>query len=96
MRILRLADPDPQARSRTPLGDSLIQLKTDASQRGRQPQVHTGEIEVQNWQDRWDENQDQIARRLALIETELDRLLGPGPEALQLAVFQEETSAADS
>ena len=95
MRILRLADPDAQARSRTPLGDSLVQLKTGSTTRSKQPEVHSGEIEIQNWQDRWHENQDQIARQLALIEAELDRLLGPGPESLQLGVFQDDTSAVE-
>lgn len=96
MRILRLADPDSQARSRTPLGDSLINLKNTQVVGIRRPVVHSDETDLRNWHDRWDENQDEIARRLALIETELDRLLGPGPESLQLAVFQEEPARTDA
>lgn len=87
MRILRLADPDARARSRTPLGESLIQLGT-SQPTGRQPDAQADPENVKTWHDRWDENQEQITRRLALIEVELDRLLGPGPESLQLAVFQ--------
>lgn len=90
MRILRLADPDSQARSRTPLGDSLISLKSNQVVGMRRPAIHSDETELKNWHDRWGENQGEIARRLALVASEMDRLLGPGPEALQLAVFHEE------
>lgn len=92
MRILRLADPDSQARSRTRLGESLIQLKSSDSPLRQAGVTPADQAELHSWHDRWHANQEQITRRLSLIEAELDRLVSPepepDPEGPVLAVFE--------
>mgnify|MGYP001337989209 CR=1 FL=1 len=94
MRILRLADPDSQARSRTSLGESLIQLKSGQPPAKETAVTQADQTELQSWHDRFSSNHEQITRRLSLIEAELDRLVGPGPEPPQLTVFEERAEVA--
>lgn len=86
MRNLRIADPDSETRNHSPLGNCLLQLDQDAVPK---PAAVPEEAPA-SWQEKWNANQDQISSRLALIESELDRLANTGPEPPQLSVFDSE------
>jgi hypothetical protein len=89
MRNLRIADPDFEARARSPLGDCLIQLDTETD-------VKPAEVSTQaavDWQEQWSAGSEQISSRLALIGAELDRLAAVGPEQPLLSVFDSEVES---
>lgn len=90
MDTIRLADLDHHSITSSPLDDRLLQLNSDSdsSSHSDDARVAThspattvpGEAspEFVLWTDRFEANRDQITRRLALIEAELDRLETPG------------------
>ena len=90
MSRLRLADPDYAYRSRTPLGECLIQLIATPDVPVSTAPEPLSDDQFQEWQTRWAGQQDQIARRLAMIEEELDRLADSPASFPTLRVFGNE------
>ncbi len=75
MPLLRLADFDCESTA-SPLGDCLIQLKGGPVKTATVPDetVRQDGPRIRDWKEQWELNREQISRRLALIEAELDRL----------------------
>lgn len=85
METIRLADLDHHSISNSPLDDRLLQLSSDSessSRRATESVIEQSPVasakagdskEFASWTDRFDANREQITRRLALIEAELNR-----------------------
>jgi hypothetical protein len=89
METIRLADLDVHSIAASPLDDRLLNLNSDSDDPA--PVSESAETpdpspEFVSWQDRFAANRDQITRRLAVIETELDRQETPGGSP-QLGVY---------
>lgn len=85
MRHPRLADLDYRSHSRSPLGESLIQLVTRPEPTtDTEPLANQQTQEFDDWKKHWDDNQKQITQRLSLIESELDRLPTVGNPTLSV------------
>lgn len=89
MRNLRIADPDFEQRTHSPLADCLIHLDTETEALPTQPTPS----QPTDWQARWSEGNGQISEKLALIEAELDRLAAVGPEQPLLSVFDSDAES---
>jgi hypothetical protein len=92
MTQLKLADTNYFDRQRTPLGECLIQLVAVPEMLISTPDEPAFSQQYQDWQDRWSGQQGLIARRLAVIEEELDRLAEERPEMPQSGMFGAEKS----
>ena len=69
---------------RSRIGQSLIRLQRNLEQtRHEEDQV---ESMFNTWQEKWSNRRDQIARRLELIETQLESLAGDADDSPRLAV----------
>jgi hypothetical protein len=79
---------DGLRRSRSRLGNSLLRLQQNLEE-SRQTTTLTDE-QFQAWQDRWYDRREQIARRLELIDRQLDSLVERDrAERPQLSVVSE-------
>ena len=88
METIRLADLDVYSIAASPLDDRLLHLSSDFDSPGPVSEFkETPEPspEFVSWQDRFDSNREQITRRLAVIEAELDQQKTPGRP--QLGVY---------
>jgi len=74
MTRLRLSDWDDHTVECSTLGNCLLQLKSNTLQPREQTATRpiAGMVE---WQTQWSRNQEQISRRLELIEDELNKLV---------------------
>lgn len=74
MTRLRLADLTDEAAGGSRLGNCLMQLQSRSQPvRERvQPRQIAGMID---WENQWSQNQEQLTRRLHLIEDELNKLV---------------------
>lgn len=74
MTRLRLSDWQDNTAECSTLGNCLLQLKSHAAHPREQAATKpiAGMIE---WQAQWSQNQEQISRRLELIEDELNKLV---------------------
>ena len=85
MPRLHLADLDLSASAVSPLGNCLLEINAKTTQPPEPAERSaTGKT---GWQDRWSSNQEQISRRLELIEVELGRLSVDGEDAPKLSLF---------
>ena len=66
------------------LGRSLIQLRRDL-EHNRNEEARVESL-FASWQEKWSHRRDQIARRLAMMETQLEKLAGQTKQSPQLAV----------
>ena len=66
------------------LGRSLVQLRRDL-EHNRHEEVRVESL-FASWQRKWSHRRDEIARRLALMETQLEKLTGQTEQPPQLAV----------
>jgi septation ring formation regulator EzrA len=66
------------------LGRSLVRLHRNL-ERNRNEEARVESLYV-SWQEKWSNRRDQIARRLALIETQLDQLAEQTERPPRLAV----------
>ena len=66
------------------LGRSLVQLHRDL-EHNRNEEARVESLFV-SWQKKWSHRRDQIARRLAMIETQLEKLARQTEQPPQLAV----------
>lgn len=93
MRLLRLADPDHNARNHSPLADALIQLSARA-EGVTAPVLSETEAPPHDppaaWQQQWQTNRERITYRLSLIEAELDRLSEIADNSPSLGVYSED------
>lgn len=74
MTRLRLAEWNDNAGSCSPLGNCLLQLKSNTI-KPRDKVAARSIVSMADWQSQWSQNQEQIKRRLQLIEDELDKLV---------------------
>lgn len=89
METIRLVDLDFHSIAASPLDDCLLQLNSDADDVALVAESSDdveSSPEFVSWNDRFEANRDQMTRRLALIEAELDRLEQPGASP-RLGVF---------
>jgi hypothetical protein len=81
METIRLADLDVHSIAASPLDDRLLLLNSDSDDLpsvAESAETADPSPEFVSWKDRFASNRDQITRRLAVIEAELDRLETPG------------------
>lgn len=89
MRNLRIADPDFEERTHSPLANCLIHLNTETDL----PPAPPSRQQSVDWQEKWSAGNGQISEKLALIAAELDRLAAVGPEQPVLSVFDSEADS---
>lgn len=81
MVTIRLADLDAHSLAASPLDDRLLNLNPDSDDPSPVAEfVETADPspEFASWKVRFESNREQITRRLAVIEAELDRMEIPG------------------
>lgn len=89
METIRLADVDVHSIAASPLDDRLLQLSSEyddpapVTESAGTPEPSP---EFDSWKDRFAANRDQITRRLAVIEAELDQQESKGGSP-KLGVF---------
>ncbi len=71
MSQLRLNDVTAEATPRSPLADCLLKLEQAGTPSFIEPEAVEPSFD---WHTQWAANQDQISRRLKLIEVEMNRM----------------------
>ncbi len=83
MTRLRLSEWNDNADSCSPLSNCLLNLKANTV-KPRERTAAKSIVSMVEWQSQWSQNQDQITRRLQLIEDELDKLVAAEMPSLSI------------